>query len=195
MDNELTALNLKLDALTAQMAFLAEQAEIQGRRAQEFDELKADLIPIGNQLVGLTISELEEIGADFELEELLYLLKRALRNTTLILAMMDRFEALMGIADEVGLLGKQVFSTVVDQLDRLERAGTLSSGADLLRTLSDGHTLADLNRSLAAFQAEPEAPPPSLISLLREVNKPEARRGLGRLLKMVSALGMIQGED
>ncbi len=107
---------------------MTEQAESQQRRVREFDELKADLIPIGNQLVHLTIQELEEIGSDFELEDLLYLLKRVLRNTHLILSMMDRFESMMGIADELELLGKQVFSSAVEALDKLEQTGLFSPG-------------------------------------------------------------------
>lgn len=193
MDKELTTLHQKVDTLTAQMAFLIEQAETQQQRAREFDELKADLIPIGNQLVNLTIQELEEIGSEFELEDLLYLLKRVLRNTNLILAMMDRFEALMGIADEVELLGKQVFSTVVEELDRLESNGTFTQGGELLRSLSDGETLADLNRALQAFRPGPESDPPSLFSILKEVNQPETRRGLNRLLNMINALGSSRG--
>ena len=195
MDKELAALHQKVDSLSEQIAILTEQAESQERRAQEFDELKADLIPIGNQMVSLTIQELEEIGTDFELEDLLYLLKRALRNTNLILGMMDRLEALMGIADEVDLLGKQVFSTLVEELDRLERAGTLKNGGELLRTISDGETLGDLNRALAAFQAAPQEPPPSLFALMKGVSTPEARRGLNRLIKMINALGQSQVES
>ena len=107
MDKELALLHEKVDLLTNQMKVLTDHAEIQQRRNQDFDELKGDLIPIGNQLIQITIDELAEIGTEFELEDLLYLLKRVLRNTQLILAMMDRFEALMGIADEVELLGKQ----------------------------------------------------------------------------------------
>jgi uncharacterized protein YjgD (DUF1641 family) len=195
MEKELIALNQKVDALTEQISLMAEQAEDQIRRAQAFEELKADLIPIGDQLVNLTIQELEEIGTDFELEDLFYLLKRALRNTNLILAMMDRFEALMGIADEVELLGEKVFSTLVEELDRLERSGTLANGGELLRRLSDGETLGDLNRALAAFQSKPEERPPSLFSLITEINTPEARRGLGRLVKVMQALGYSQGEN
>ena len=75
MDKDLALINEKLDQLTLQIAYLTEQAESQQRRSREFDELKADLIPIGNQLIHLTINELEEIGTDFELDDLLYLLK------------------------------------------------------------------------------------------------------------------------
>ena len=114
MDKDLALINEKVDQIALQMAFLTEQAETQQRRAREFDELKADLIPIGNQLIHLTINELEEIGTDFELDDLIFLLKRVLRNTHLIMTMMDRFESLMGIADEVEILGKQVFSSTVE---------------------------------------------------------------------------------
>lgn len=191
MDKDLTLLHSKVDQLTEQVAFLSNLAQDQQRRAQELDELKADLIPIGNQLVNLTIQELAEIGSDFELEDLLYLLKRALRNTNLILSMMDRLEALMGIADEVELLGKQVFSASVESLDRLERSGFFQQAGDLLKNISDGETLADLNRALVAFQSAPGngSSPPSLIGLVRDLNQPEARRGLDRLVKMIAALG------
>ncbi len=195
MDKDLALLHTKVDLLTEQISLLTEQARDQQRRSQELDELKADLIPIGNQLVSLTIHELEEIGSEFELEDLLYLLKRALRNTHLILSMMDRFEAMMGIADEVELLGKQVFSAAVEALDRLERMGLFAQTGDLLRTLGEGNALDDLNRMLIAFQTDPgeDAPPPSLLALLREVNQPEARRGLSRLLNVINALGSAPG--
>ena len=76
MDKDIALINEKVDQMVMQIAYLTEQAESQQRRVREFDELKADLIPIGNQLIHLTINELEEIGTDFELEDLLFLLKR-----------------------------------------------------------------------------------------------------------------------
>lgn len=197
MDKDLTLMYEKVDQMTAQLAVLANQAEIQQKRNQEFDELKADLIPIGNQLINLTITELEEIGAEFELEDLLFLLKRVLRNTQLILTMMDRFEAIMGIADEVELLGKQVFSSAVEALDRLEQGGVFSQSGELLQTFAQEGTLSDLNGMLKAFHETPadDARTPSLVSLIREANQPETRRGLSRMLKVIQALGKDAGEN
>ena len=197
MDKDLALINEKVDHLTTQIAFLTQQAESQQRRAREFDELKADLVPIGNQLIHLTINELEEIGTEFELEDLLFLLKRVLRNTHLILTMMDRFESLMGIADEVELLGKQVFSSAVEALDKLEQTGLFTEAGDLFNTLSQENTLSDLNRMLKAFHAEENegADAPSLLSLLRDVNRPETRRALSRFLQVVQALGDDARDD
>jgi len=191
MDKDLALINEKVDQLALQIGYLTEQADAQQQRAREFDELKADLIPIGNQLIHLTINELEEIGSDFELEDLLYLLKRVLRNTHLILSMMDRFESLMGIADEVELLGKQVFSSAVEALDQLEQTGLFSQAEDLFNTLAKENTLSDLNKMLKAFHQEgnEEASAPSLVSLAREANRPETRRAFSRLVKVLQALG------
>jgi histidyl-tRNA synthetase len=191
MDKDLALINEKVDQLALQIGYLTEQADAQQRRVREFDELKADLIPIGNQLIHLTINELEEIGSDFELEDLLYLLKRVLRNTHLILSMMDRFESLMGIADEVELLGKQVFSSAVEALDQLEQTGLFTQAGDLFNTLAKENTLSDLNKMLKAFHQEgkEEASAPSLVSLVREANRPESRRAFSRLVKVLQALG------
>jgi hypothetical protein len=190
MENELTLLQDKMDQISAQVAVLADIAESQQRRDRDLDELKNDLIPIGNQLIQLTIKELEEIGTEFELEDLLYLLKRVLRNTQLILSMMDRFEAIMGLADEVDLLGKQVFSAAVEALDRMEQSGFFEQARGLFETVSQTDTLADLNRALEAFQVSDEQPRnPSLFRLLKEASRSETRQGLFRLLKMLQALG------
>ena len=186
MNKDIALLHEKVDQLTAQMEILADHAEIEQRRHRELDELKADLIPIGNQLIKLTINELAEIGTEFELEDLIYLLKRVLRNTQLILTMMDRFEALMGIADEMELLGKQVFSTTVEGLDRLEREGFFAIARESWGVLEkivaevDPADIRSIGEDLGS---------PSSIALLRELNQPEVRKGIARLLQIIKVMG------
>ena len=43
-----------------------------------------DAIPVVNHMVKLSIDELAEIGTDFQLEDLTFLLKRVLRDTRLL---------------------------------------------------------------------------------------------------------------
>ena len=123
MNEDLNLLHEKIDTLTNQVAVLTDQAKLQQRRQQDLDELKADVIPIINHMVKLSINELAEIGYEFQIEDLLYMVKRMMRNIPLIMAMFDRLEAIMGIADEAEILGKQVFNYTVLELDRLERDG------------------------------------------------------------------------
>ncbi len=218
MDNDVALLHQKIDTLTTQVAFLAEQAEIQQRRQQEFDELKEDMIPIANHMIKLTIDELAEIDPEFEIEDLIYLLKRVLRNVPLILSMFDRFEALMGITDEVELLGKQVFSTTVEQLDEMERAGYFAFAREgwgimerivtefseddvkalgdnvvtiltTVRNMTQPEIMAMANNAIGAIQeVPPEEKTPSMLSLFRELSNPKTRRGMARMINLLQVL-------
>ena len=58
MNQELLELNRKVDALTEQMAFLAEEARQQQRRRQEWDELKNDLTPVASEMYRLTVQQI-----------------------------------------------------------------------------------------------------------------------------------------
>jgi len=55
MDQSLVDLNQKIDALTTQVAYLSEQAQIAERQRQERAELVRDLTPIANQAFQITI--------------------------------------------------------------------------------------------------------------------------------------------
>jgi uncharacterized protein YjgD (DUF1641 family) len=218
MEKDVALLHQKIDTLTTQVAFLTEQATLQQRRQQEFDELKQDMIPIANHMIKLTIDELAEIDPDFEIGDLVYLLKRVLRNIPLILAMFDRFEALMGITDEVELLGKQVFSTAVEQLDQMERTGYFAFAREGLgimerivtefseddvralgdnvvtilttvRNMTQPEIMAMANNAIGAIQeVPPEEKTPSILSLLRELSNPKTRRGMARMINLLQVL-------
>ena len=218
MDNDVALLHQKIDTLTTQVTFLTKQAEIQQRRQQEFDELKQDMIPIANHMIKLTIDELAEIDPEFEIEDLLYILKRVLRNVPLLLTMFDRFEALMGITDEVELLGKQVFSTAVENLDQMERDGYFAFAREgwgilerivaefseedvkalgdnvvtiltTVRNMTQPEIMTMANNAIGAIQeVPPETETPSAISLLRELSNPKTRRGMARMINLLQVL-------
>jgi uncharacterized protein YjgD (DUF1641 family) len=218
MDDTLVVLNQKIDILTEQVAYLTSQARDQQRRQQAFDELKDDLIPIANHMIKLSIDELAEIGDEFQFEDLFFLLKRVLRNTHLILDMFDRLEALMGLADETTILGKQVFNFTIEQLDQFERNGYFDFAqeswriverilteysVDDLRALGDNVvTIIDTvknmtqpqimslaNNAVGAIQSElPEDEKISTWALLRELTNPKVRRGLVRMINLLKVL-------
>jgi uncharacterized protein YjgD (DUF1641 family) len=218
MDNDVALLHEKIDTLSSQVAFLTKQAEIQQRRQQDFDELKQDMIPIANHMIKLSIDELAEIDPEFEIEDLFYLLKRILRNVPLILSMFDRFEAVMGITDEVELLGKQVFSTVVENLDQMERTGYFSFAREgfgileqivtefseddvkalgdnivtiltTVRNMTQPEIMALANNAIGAIQeVPPEMETPSILSLFRELSNPKTRRGMSRMIHLLQVL-------
>jgi uncharacterized protein YjgD (DUF1641 family) len=208
--DDLALLHHKID-------FLTEQMEAQRRQQMELDELKQDLIPIINHMISLSIDELAEIGMDFQLEDLVFLVKRMLRNTRSFLRLLDLLEAGMDLSDEADQLGKQVFSNLVQTLDRLEREGYfafLREGWGILekivdefneqdvralgdnivtilttiRSMTQPEVLALANNAVSAIQPSREVEEISTLQLLRSLGDPKVRKGMARLLNIVRTL-------
>ncbi len=116
-------LNQKIDALTVQVAFLAEHAGDQQRRQREWDELKADLTPIATEAYMAAVEELAEIEPHVRLEDMLHLLKRLARNTRNIENMLDQLESLSDLFQDVTPIFNDAFIAAVTQLDQMERKG------------------------------------------------------------------------
>jgi uncharacterized protein YjgD (DUF1641 family) len=219
-----TALSVEdLELLHRKIDNLTEQFESQKRQQQALNELKNDMIPIANHMVKLSIEELAEIGTEFEGEDLLFLLKRLLRNTDTLLRLMDFMEAGIGLSEEMQLLGRQVFSYTTETLDRLERGGYFSFAREgwqviekivtefdeedvralgdnivtiltTVRNMTQPEILSLANNAISAVGAAPvEEKPISTLSLLREFSNPQVRQGLARLLNLVKALAGTPG--
>lgn len=188
MDDELTLIHQKLDYLTSQL-------EAQRQQQETINELVQDVIPVVNHMVKLSIDELAEIGTDFQMEDLAFLLKRVLRDTRMLVGLLDQVEAMAELAEEGQVMGKRIFHQVTVELDRLERGGYF----DFARA---GWSVAD--RAVKEFKAEDleatgvrvlaalkEEPPKtvSLFALLRATGDPKVRRGLYRSLNLLKAIG------
>ncbi|MEJ5239875.1 MAG: DUF1641 domain-containing protein [Anaerolineales bacterium] len=167
--------NLLLERLDRIEAHLAEQR----RRTEELEELKRDLIPIANQMVHLTIDELAEIGSEFRVEDLFFLLKRLLRDTYLLLDALDQLESLMGLSEEIKRLMKPMFNTLVEELDRLERRGYFAM----------------LGKSWQVLTAPVPEEQTSLFALLKVMGDPQTRKGLARALSLLKLLGEVPSQE
>ncbi|MGB9673956.1 MAG: hypothetical protein ACPL3P_07435 [Anaerolineales bacterium] len=172
----------------------------QQKQAEELEELKRDLIPIGNHMIKVTIDELAEIGSEFRVEDLFFLFKRLLRDTHLLLKALDQLELLMGLSEEINRLMKPIFNTTVEELDKLEQEGffNLAKAAFLaVRRIANQFAPQDVDifateiSGVLAALRQPPTEAPSLISIMREMNEPQLRIGLARTMNMLKALGNL----
>lgn len=188
MDKDLALLHEKIDYLTSQI-------EAQQRRQGETEELMRDAIPIVNHMIKLSIDELAEIGSDFQVEDLFFLLKRVLRDTQMLTGLLDQLESMAELAGEVQVIGKRAFHQTVEELDRMERAGYFAfarSGihvADRLVKEFDPQDIRALGDNLIAALKTETPEKVSLLDLMRALNDPETRRGLARSLNLLKVLG------
>ncbi len=212
MDKDLALLHEKVDSM---MAMMQEQQV----KKQAMEEFKNDMMPIANHLIKLSIDELADVGQEFRGEDLLFMLKRVLRDLPLLLKALDSLESVMGLAEEGQLLGKQVFNTVVMKLDEMEGKGYFAFANQGVRMLDqimtefdeeDAAALADnvvtiiktvrnmtqpdimglASNSMDALRDIPDPKDvPSTLRLLSELRKPEVKLGMARLLNLLKSLG------
>ena len=219
MDQSLTELNQKIDSLTAQVAYLTEQAQIAERQRQDRNELVRDLTPIANDLFRLSVEQLEEIQGYIELADLLRLFKRLLRNGRNIEKMLDQMESIMDLLDTVGPLADQAFGKAVTTLNEFDQKGYFAfarGGMKLMDNVVTSFSEEDVDRlgdnivlilntvkdmtqpeimnfvRNTLLVAEDEISKPVDISysgLLRQMRDPAVRRGLALTMRVLHVVG------
>jgi uncharacterized protein YjgD (DUF1641 family) len=215
----LADLNGKIDALTAQVAYLTEQAQLVERGRQERAELISDLTPIANDAFRIAVRELEEVQQYVELGDLLRLLKRLARNGPNIELLLDQMESFMDLAATVGPLADNAFAQAVDLLQQAEQKGYFGFARQGMHiadnvvtsfTEEDVKALGDnivlilqtvksmtqpevmnlLGNTVRTLETEPLKPEDySYRALLSQMREPEVRRGMAVALRMLQNIG------
>jgi uncharacterized protein YjgD (DUF1641 family) len=121
--DRIAELEHKLDAMSAQLTLVAEEAREQRLRRQQWDELRSDLAPIAGEAMQYASRELESVQEFVQLEDITHLLRRILRNTKHIEEGMARYESLMDFVDTAGPLAHEAFGKLLAALEEFERRG------------------------------------------------------------------------
>ncbi len=116
-------INAKLDALTQQVAFLAQQLEEERRRREEWEDLRHDLAPILNDMYMLAVEHLEEASPYVQLEDIFRLMTRLLRNVRNLEQMLDQLESLQDLMRDMGPITHDAFHVAVEKLDEMDKKG------------------------------------------------------------------------
>jgi uncharacterized protein YjgD (DUF1641 family) len=216
LETTLQHLNQKLDRLTTQVEFLTEEAQRQKRRQQEWDELKDDLIPIGNDIFKLTVCQLEEVQQHVQIEDMLRLVKRLLRNTGNLERMLDQLESFSELWSDISPLSQDAFLTLMNRLNEYEQKGYfvfLQGGLDMadrivtsfteedVRQLGDNvvlilQTVKEMTqpeimtmlRNTASIVTDEEPVNTSIMSIIRQMNDPAVRKGLAKTLQVLKSV-------
>ena len=214
MEKALVELNQKVDALSAQVAFLAEEARVQQERRQEWDELKSDLSPVASEAYRLSVQQLDEIEGYVQLEDIIRVTKRLMRNTRNLEQMLDQLEGIADLSRELSPLSQDMFLMLMTRLDEMERKGYFSffqGGMEIMdqivtnfsdedvRQLGENVVLIlqtvkemtqpeimQLMSSTASVMREEDIPENvSMLYLMRQMRDPAVKRGLAKTLNVL----------
>jgi chromosome segregation ATPase len=122
-ESELAAVNRKLDQLTAQVAFLAEEAENARRQRMMWTDLQDDLSPIVRDLYDVAEEELTSLRPHVELDDLLHFVRRLARNVRTFNEMLDQLESAKDFLADAAPITRELIDEVTVQMDQMERKG------------------------------------------------------------------------
>jgi len=223
MEASLEVLNQKIDSLSAQVSYLSEQALASERLRLERAELVRDITPLANQAFNLAIEQLEEVQESIDLNDLLRLFKRLLRNGRNLEKMLDQLESLADLMETVGPLANAAFGKAVDITADMEAKGYFNftrGGMKVMDSLVASFSEEDLNHlsdnislvlsivkeitqpeildyaghTLTNVRQELEKPvDASYTGLMRQLRNRDVRRGLALTLRILQVIGQGAG--
>lgn len=122
-------LERKLDELTAQVAFLAEEARLTRQRRERWEELQHDMVPIATEALTVVSRELEDLEVD--VTELTGLLKRLVKAAPLLERALIQLEMYAELAQEAAPIAGDAMESAISTLAALDERGyfTFARGA------------------------------------------------------------------
>ena len=141
MNQEDTIQN-RLERLEQQIAPVADSA-------RSISELREELAPRVNEAVKALIVELADIEADFQLEDLLFFIKKVLRNVRNLTYSIDQLKNIIDFVLIAEPLLKSTVPQMIYYMDDLEQRGVftlLSSSMEMIKKTAETYTAEDLSQ-------------------------------------------------
>lgn len=182
MKNEEIILD-RLDQLKHEIAPVAASA-------RSLQELREDLAPRVNEAVKALIIELADIEADFQLEDLFFLIKKALRNVRNLTFSLDQLKNIIDFA----LIAEPLFKSTVPQVilyfDDLEQKGVfnlLTSLLGVMKKIAGTYTTEDMEQIGDGLV--------KLLGVVKKLTTPEALEFLDRAAEIPSRVDLSRSQS
>jgi uncharacterized protein YjgD (DUF1641 family) len=117
--------------------------------ARAAGELREELAPRVNEGVQALITELADVEADFRVEDLVFLVKKLMRNTRNLNFILDQMKNLIDFALTAEPLLKSSVPQVIVFLDELEQRGVLrllGTGVDVLKKIGAAYSAEEMQQ-------------------------------------------------
>ncbi len=168
----------RLDRLENQIAPLTASAKAIG-------ELREELAPRVNEAVQALIVELADVEADFQLEDLVFLLKKMMRNIKNLHFVLDQMKNLIDFTLTAEPLLKSSVPQAIAYLDDLEQRGVLrllGTGMEVLKKVGASFSAEELQQTADGMVR--------LAGILKKLTAPEALDLLERSAELPSRVNV-----
>lgn len=173
-------LEAKIDALTEQVAFLAEEARQAKQRREMWTELQQDVMPIAGDVLEVVSRELDELSADVEIADFANLLRRLVRVAPVLERGLTYLEMFSELFEDMMPLTEHAMDVATDRLVNLDQKGYFTFAKSGLHVL---------DRVVTSFSEDDvEALGDNVVLILetvKEMTQPEIMAVLYRMIEAV----------
>ncbi len=157
------------DLILERLARLEEKITPLSESARSVSELRDELAPRVNEAVHALIVGLADVEADFQLEDLSFLMKKALRNVNNFNFTLDQLKNIIDFALTAEPLLKSSVPQLIMALDELEQQGVfrmLGVMVDVLKKIAETYSTAEIQQIGDGLVR--------LLGIVRKLTAPEA---------------------
>ena len=181
MNHEEIILN-RLERLEQEIAPVADSA-------RSISELREELTPRVNEAVKALIVELADIEADFQLEDLIFFIKKAMRNVRNLTYSLDQLKNVIDFALIAEPLLKSTVPQIIFYMDDLEQKGVfnlLSSSLAIIKKTAETYTAEDMAQIGDGLVR--------LLGIVKKLTTPEALELLDRAAEVPSRVDLSRAK-
>ncbi|MDP2366091.1 MAG: hypothetical protein Q8M94_20260, partial [Ignavibacteria bacterium] len=113
----------QIDSINKKLDLILEEIAFQKKHRQEMDDLKEDLMRVGNDLYRTAVIELEEVHDHIQTGDILHLSKKLLRNVNNLSKMFDQLESARDFINDASPLFRESIIDLMKNLDEIDRKG------------------------------------------------------------------------
>ncbi len=173
----------RLDSIEKQLEPLSDSARALG-------ELREDVTPRVNEAVRALIEELADIEADFQLEDLIFLIKKSMRNVKNFIFVLEQMKNAIDFALTAEPLLKSTVPRMIEYLDELEQRGVfkvISSMMSVVDKLAETYSPEDIEQIGEGLV--------ELMEVLKKLTTPQAVNFLSRLAEIPGSVDLSKAKS
>ena len=216
-------LESRLDALSADVAFIAAELREQKARRDMWDELRSDLMPVASDAMALAGRTIDDLGELPSSDDLVRLAQRLVRNTNNLESTLARLESAVEFLDDAQPIASEALKRATSAMEQLDQRGYFTfakSGFGVVDRVVTSFTEDDVNQlgdnivliletvkemtqpevmellQRTAHSLEEEVTEtPTTMALIRQMRDPETKRGLARMLRVLRSFSETNQQD
>ena len=177
------------DIIQKRLEHLEQQIAPVADSARSIRELREELAPRVNEAVKALIVELADIEADFQLEDLLYFIKKVLRNLRNLTYSIDQLKNIIDFVLIAEPLLKSTVPQIIFYMDDLEQRGVftlLSSSMEVIKKTAETYTAEDMAQIGDGLV--------KLLGIFKKLTAPEALELLDRAAEVPSCVDLSRAK-